>query len=72
LDIKNSIGHVSLLEDLLVFLKFYDRCARPYLGEKGLGTNPSPASFPTGASFAPMHLRASHYSDFNAENEVTT
>jgi hypothetical protein len=37
LNVKNRIRHASLLEDVLVFLKFQDRFARPYLGEKGFG-----------------------------------
>jgi hypothetical protein len=37
LNVKNRIRHVSLLKDVLVFLKFQDLFARPYLGEKGFG-----------------------------------
>jgi hypothetical protein len=37
LNVKNRIRHVSLLEDILVFLKFQDCLARPYLGEEGFG-----------------------------------
>jgi hypothetical protein len=49
LDIENSIRHVSLPEDLLIFLKFYDRFARPYLGEKGFGIEPVTGEFPHGS-----------------------
>jgi hypothetical protein len=37
LKIENRIRHVSLLEDVLIFLKFQDRFASPYYGEKGFG-----------------------------------
>jgi len=40
LNVKNRIRHVSLLEDVLAFLKFQDRFARPYHGEKGFGIEP--------------------------------
>jgi hypothetical protein len=37
LKVENRIRHVSLLEDVLIFLKFQDRFASPYPGEKGFG-----------------------------------
>jgi hypothetical protein len=40
LNAKNRIRLVSLPEDVLIFLKFQDCFASPYLGEKGLGIEP--------------------------------
>jgi hypothetical protein len=40
LNVKNRIRHVSLPEDLVIFLKFQNCFASPYLGEKGLGIEP--------------------------------
>jgi hypothetical protein len=51
----------------LVLPQFQDRFAGPYLGEKGFGVEPIIRELPTGASFAPMNERASHYSSSNAK-----
>jgi hypothetical protein len=58
LNVKNRICHVSLREDMLVFLKFQDRLAGPYLGEKGFGIEPVIGELP--------HRRASLCSDERA------
>jgi len=40
LNVKHGIRHVSLLEDVLISLKFQECFSSPYLNEKGFGIEP--------------------------------
>src|ERR1700722_17923691 len=69
LNIKNSIRHVSLLEDVLIFLKFQDRFACPYLGEKGFGIEPVTGELPHGNPLCTDKPAPSIVAIFNAETK---